>query len=159
MTSLLRWSSLCVVATLAGCGGSSASTEGAGDSSATQGATSNSGGEAAASSGAQGEEAAFPMATAEFLGAVTAQAAPELCADASPLRTCYPSIDAQLCTAAFAQAMTSCGQAMASTLPPTVDEESADPVATAVATCARTAYQSGLEQAGVQRTTDCPLVR
>ncbi len=156
MKSLLRGSVVCAFAMLAGCGGSGSS-EGS-TTASTGGETTSSSGSTSNASG-QGEEPAFPMPTAQFLGAVTAEAVPELCADTSPLRTCYPSTDADLCARAFTQAMMSCGEAMQSTLPPTVDEESADPIATAVATCARVAFQGGLEQAGIARTADCPLAR
>ncbi|MBN8611621.1 MAG: hypothetical protein J0L92_13595 [Deltaproteobacteria bacterium] len=113
--------------------------------------------QSAANSG--GEAEAYPMPLPNFLGAVTREVLPDLCSDASPLRTCYPSIDAELCANAFATAMMLCGENMQSTLPAEVTEENADPVATAVATCARMAYQAGLEQAGVVRATDCPLAR
>lgn len=140
---------------LAGCGGGSASNDGA---SANNGnGNASSGGETAQSGAAQ--EPTFPMPLPNFLGAVTAEVLPDLCSDASPLRTCYPSIDAQVCATAFSTAMMSCGENMQSSLPAEVTEETADPVATAVATCARMAYQLGLEQAGAARAADCPLAR
>ena len=98
-----------------------------------------------------------PIPTAEFIGMVTVQATPEVCGDASLLRTCYPAMDASLCAQAFGAAMMACGEAMSETLPATVDGSTADSVAGAVANCARVAYQDGLAQAGVERTVDCPL--
>jgi len=150
---------VCVVAVLglAGCGGGSASNDGA---SANNGnGNGSSGGETSQSGGAAAQEPTFPMPLPNFLGAVTAEVLPDLCSDASPLRTCYPSIDAQVCATAFSTAMMSCGENMQGSLPAEVTEETADPVATAVATCARMAYQGGLEQAGAARAADCPLAR
>jgi hypothetical protein len=144
---------------LAGCGGG-ASNDGAngnGGANGTANGNGASGGETAQSGAAQ--EPTFPMPLPNFLGAVTAEVLPDLCSEASPLRTCYPSIDAQVCATAFSTAMMSCGENMQGSLPAEVTEETADPVATAVATCARMAYQGGLEQAGAARAADCPLAR
>jgi hypothetical protein len=144
---------------LAGCGGG-ASNDGAngnGGANGTANGNGASGGETAQSGAAQ--EPTFPMPLPNFLGAVTAEVLPDLCSEASPLRTCYPSIDAQVCATAFSTAMMSCGENMQASLPAEVTEETADPVATAVATCARMAYQGGLEQAGAARAADCPLAR
>jgi hypothetical protein len=153
--------SVCVITVLglAGCGGG-ASNDGAngnGGANGTANGNGASGGETAQSGAAQ--EPTFPMPLPNFLGAVTAEVLPDLCSEASPLRTCYPSIDAQVCATAFSTAMMSCGENMQGSLPAEVTEETADPVATAVATCARMAYQGGLEQAGAARAADCPLAR
>lgn len=153
--------SVCVITVLglAGCGGG-ASNDGAngnGGANGTANGNGASGGETAQSGAAQ--EPTFPMPLPNFLGAVTAEVLPDLCSEASPLRTCYPSIDAQVCATAFSTAMMSCGENMQASLPAEVTEETADPVATAVATCARMAYQGGLEQAGAARAADCPLAR
>ena len=145
--SSLRSSAL-LFSLLAGCGGSSSTSE-------APVASSTSGSEASAPT--QETEATFPMATSEFLGMVSFEAVPEVCADASPLRTCYPSLPAESCANAFMTAMMACGEGMQDVLPPTVDEETADPVALAVAGCARSAFQQGLAQAGVARTADCAL--
>lgn len=139
-------------ATALGCGGGS-SNDAATTSNDTATTTSTTGGDAAQS------EPGFPMPLPRFLEAVTIEVLPQLCSEASPLRTCYPSIDAELCANAFGTAMMLCGENMQSTLPAEVTEENADPVATAVATCARMAYQAGLEQAGVVRAADCSLAR
>lgn len=104
-----------------------------------------------------GEDEVLP--TPEFISMVAIQAIPEVCGDASLLRTCYPAMDGATCAQAFTIAMNACGDAMSDTLPPTVDQSSAEAVATAVATCARIAYQDGLAQAGIARTADCPLER
>ena len=144
---------LCTMSGVAlGCGGGASSTE-----ETTPAAETTQQPQSTANSG--GESEAYPMPLPNFLGAVTREVLPDLCSDASPLRTCYPSIDGELCANAFATAMMLCGENMQSTLPAEVTEENADPVATAVATCARMAYQAGLEQAGVVRATDCPLAR
>jgi hypothetical protein len=137
----------------AGCGGGASSSEQSTTAANTQSQPQTN------TQSAGGEAPTFPMPLPDFLGAVTVEVLPELCSDASPLRTCYPSIDAELCANAFGTAMMVCGENMQSTLPAEVTEESADPVATAVATCARIAYQAGLEQAGIVRATDCPLAR
>ena len=153
--------SLVLGAALAGCGGGSSTESGSANNSGSSGGETQNG--AQAGGGAQGNgvaaEPTFPMPLPQFLGAVTAEVLPDLCSDASPLRTCYPSIDAQVCATAFTTAMMSCGENMQSSLPAEVTEDTADPVATAVATCARMAYQGGLEQAGAARAADCPLAR
>ncbi len=135
---------------MAGCGGGSSATT----TETTPAQTQNQ--QAATTSG---DEPTYPMPLPQFLGAVTAEVLPDLCSPPSPLRTCYPAIDADLCANAFGTAMMVCGENMQSTLPAEVTEETADPVATAVATCARIAYQAGLEQAGIVRASDCPLAR
>jgi hypothetical protein len=79
--------------------------------------------------------------------------------EASPLRSCYPGVDQETCATAFSTAMMSCGENMQGTLPAEVAEGDAEATATAVATCARIAYQLGLEQAGAARAADCALER
>jgi hypothetical protein len=149
---------LCAMSSVAlGCGGGSASSTD--ETTPAQDTTAGGQGQQQGTANAGGETEAYPMPLPNFLGAVTREVLPDLCSDASPLRTCYPSIDAELCANAFATAMMLCGENMQSSLPAEVTEENADPVATAVATCARMAYQAGLEQAGVVRATDCPLAR
>jgi hypothetical protein len=152
---------VCVIAVLglAGCGGGSASNDGASANNGNGNGNGSSGGETGQSGAATAQEPTFPMPLPNFLGAVTTEVLPDLCSDASLLRTCYPSIDAQVCATAFSTAMMSCGENMQSSLPAEVTEETADPVATAVATCARMAYQGGLKQAGAARAADCPLAR
>jgi hypothetical protein len=148
MTSWRSMVVMVVVLAATGCGGSSEpAAEPAG------GATSSE------TAGAEAGAADESMATSEFVAQVTVAALPEVCADDSPLRTCYPAIDGPTCGTAFSQAMTACADGMSETLPPTVDGETADAVASAVATCARIAYQSGVEQAGIARTADCALER
>jgi hypothetical protein len=159
-SSLVGCAWVIAVLGLAGCGGGGASNDGASNGNANGSSGGETGGGGSAGGGSAGAaEPTFPMPLPNFLGAVTAEVLPDLCSDASPLRTCYPSIDAQVCATAFSTAMMSCGENMQSSLPAEVTEETADPVATAVATCARMAYQLGLEQAGAARAADCPLAR
>lgn len=160
MTKTLPWISLAVILAVAGCGGGNAEQSGGANDQGTQSSQSTQSGNTSNSGGtAGGEEPAFPMPLPTFLGAVTAEVLPELCQETSPLRTCYPTIDENGCARGFAAAMMACGENMQDSLPAQVDEQSADPVATAVATCARMAYQLGLEQAGFARAADCPLAR
>ncbi|MFN7699021.1 MAG: hypothetical protein ACK5U8_14065 [Deltaproteobacteria bacterium] len=109
--------------------------------------------------GGESAEPSFPMPLAQFLGLVTAEVLPDLCSEASPLRTCYPGVEQETCATAFSTAMMSCGENMQGTLPAEVAEGDAEATATAVATCARIAYQLGLEQAGAARAADCALER
>lgn len=140
-----------VVAALAwGCGGAPA--EGSAEPAPTNEASTS--GDERADANA-GDEPSFPMPTSEFLGMVTAEATPGVCGDESPFRVCYPSLDADRCASVFYQAMLACGEAMSSTLPPTVDEGTADSVAQATAACAGQAFRQGLDQAGVPRSAEC----
>lgn len=103
-----------------------------------------------------GDEPMYPIATSEFLGMVTVEAAPGVCGDSSPFRQCYPSLDASQCATVFGRAMLACGEAMSGTLPQTIeDDATAEAVAEATARCAGQAFTQGLDQAGVPRAAEC----
>lgn len=144
-----RW--MLVAALAWGCGGGTAAEEPAEPTPAAAANEPTSGGDRA-----EADEPMFPMATSEFLGMVTVEAAPGVCGDGTPFRRCYPSLDASQCATVFGQAMLTCGEAMSGTLPETIeDDATAEAVAQATARCAGQAFTQGLDQAGVPRAAEC----
>ena len=147
----LGW--MLVAALAGGCGGAPA--EEPSEPVTTNEASSSTSGDERALSDA-GDEPIYPIATSEFLGMVTVEAAPGICGDASPFRQCYPSLDASQCATVFGRAMLACSEAMAGTLPQTIeDDATAEAVAEATARCAGQAFTQGLDQAGVPRAAEC----